>query len=94
MGVTALLIIIVFGLWGSIMYHFTSQMPDIGEISPTNWFLNRAIPTTITALAIGAAVIWASWFYLQSAPVTAILGLAGVLMWAVVMYYYIVRLPE
>ena len=93
-GVTALLIIIVFGLWGSVMYYFTSKMPDIGEISSTNWFLNRAIPTTITALAVGGAVIWASWYYLQNAPVTAILGLAGVLMWAVVMYYYIVQLPE
>lgn len=93
-AVTALAIVVVFGLWGGLMYRFTSQMPDIGEISPPNWFLNRAIPTTITAIAIGGAAVWASWVYLQNAPVTAILGLAAVLMWAAIMYYYIARLPD
>lgn len=92
--VTALAIIIVFGLWGWLMGHFTTQMPDIGEISPTNWFLSRAIPTTFTAIAIGGSVTYTSWVYLQNAPVTAILGLAAVLMWAAIMYYYIIRLPE
>ena len=91
---TALVTVIVFGLWGILMYHFTRQMPDIGEISPTNWFLSRAIPTTITAIAIGGVVVWTSWVYLQNAPVTAILGLATVLMWAAIMYYYITHLPE
>jgi hypothetical protein len=92
--VIALTTIIVFGLWGGLMYHFTRQMPDIGEISPTNWFLSRAIPTTITAMAIGGVIVWASWVHLQNAPVTAILGLTSVLMWAVIMYYYITHLPE
>ncbi len=92
--VTTLLVIIVFGLWGWLMYHFTTQMPDIGEISPPNWFLSRAIPTTITAIAIGSAVVWSLWVYLQNAPVAAIFGLAAVVMWAAIMYYYIIRLPE
>ena len=87
-------IIGVFGLWGTIMYRFTRQMPDIGEISPTNWFLSRAIPTTITTIAVGGAVVWVSWVYLANAPVTAILGLTMMLMWAAIMYYYISRLPE
>jgi hypothetical protein len=90
----ALITIIVFGLWGGVMVHFTRQMPDIGEISPTNWFLSRAIPTTITAVAIGGVIVWASWVHLQNAPVTAILGLTSVLVWAVIMYYYITHLPE
>jgi len=92
--VTGLAIMLVFGLWGSLMYRFTSQMPDIGEISPPNWFLNRAIPTTITAIAVGGAAVWLSWVYLQNAPVTAIISLAVVAMWAAIMYYYIIRLPE
>jgi hypothetical protein len=85
----ALVTTLVFGAWGGVMSYFTSQMPDIGEISATNWFLSRAIPTTITAIAIGGTIAWASWVHLQNAPVTAIIGLATALMWGAVMYFYI-----
>ncbi|RME96881.1 MAG: hypothetical protein D6768_20960 [Chloroflexi bacterium] len=93
-GITAAAIIAVFGLWGALMNRFTTQMPDIGEISPTNWFLSRAIPTTLTALAVGGAAVWITWVYLQNLPLVAIVGLAAVAMWAAIMYYYIIRLPE
>lgn len=93
-ALTGGLIIVVFGVWGGIMGHFTGQMPDIGEISPTNWFLSRAIPTTLTALAIGGAAVWLSWVYLENAPITAIIGLAAVAIWAAIMFFYIIRLPE
>jgi hypothetical protein len=86
--------IIFFGGWASLMVHFIGQMPGMGEISPTNWFLIRAIPTTLTALAIGAAVVWSSWDALQSAPVTAVLALAAFALWGVLMYYFISHLPE
>ncbi len=92
--VTAFVIIIVFGLWGRLMYHFTSQMPGISEISPPNWFLSRAVPTTLTAIAIGGAVVWTAWVYSQNAPATAILALAAFAIWGVLMFYFIIHLPE
>jgi membrane associated rhomboid family serine protease len=69
-------------------------MPSLGEISVTNWFLIRAIPTTVIALAIGGTVVWSSWVYLQNAPVTAILVIATAAIWGVLMYYFISHLPE
>jgi hypothetical protein len=91
---TALLTIIVFGLWGGLVYYFVSQMPSLGEISATNWFLIRAVPTTIAALPIGGAIIWSSWVYLNNAPVTAIITLTAFAIWGVLMYYFISHLPE
>ena len=92
--VTAIAIIVVFGLWGSIIYYFVADMPSLGEISTTNWFLIRAIPSTVTLFPIGAAAAWIVWLYLQSPPVTAIVVLAGFLVWGVIMFYFISHLPE
>jgi len=91
---TALLTIIVFGLWGGLVYYFVSQMPSLGEISATNWFLIRAVPTTIAALPMGGAIIWSSWVYLNNPPVTAIITLTAFAIWGVLMYYFISHLPE
>ena len=92
--VTTILTILFFGLWGGLMVYFIRQMPSLGEISVTNWFLIRAIPTTVVALAIGGTVVWSSWVYLQNAPVTAILVIAIAAIWGVLMYYFISHLPE
>ena len=91
---TALLTVIVFGLWGGAMHYFAAQLPGLGQISATNWFLIRAIPTTIASLAVGGALVWISWFYLQNAPVTAIIALAAFAIWGVLMFFYISHLPE
>lgn len=92
--VTTILTVLFFGLWGGSMVYFIRQMPSLGEISVTNWFLIRAIPTTVVALAIGGTVIWSSWVYLHNAPVTAILVIAFAAVWGVLMYYFISHLPE
>ena len=92
--VTTLITIVVFGLWGWLMSYFTRQMPSLGEISVTNWFLIRAIPTTLVAIASGGSIVWSSWVYLQNAPVTAILSLTVFAVWGTVMYFYISHLPE
>jgi hypothetical protein len=92
--VTSLLAIIVFGIWGGLMYYFIGQMPALGEISVTNWFLIRSIPTTLVALAIGGSISWTSWVYLNNAPTTAILALSAVVVWSIFMYYFISHLPE
>ena len=92
--VTTILTVIFFGVWAGLMYHFIKQMPSLGEISVTNWFLIRAIPTTVVALAIGGTVVWSSWVYLKNAPVTAILIIAIAAVWGVLMYYFISHLPE
>lgn len=91
---TASLTIIFFGAWGRIVYYFVAQMPSLGEISVNNWFLIRAIPTTVAALPIGAALVWTSWIYLENAPVTAIIALATFAIWGVLMYFFISHLPE
>ena len=91
---TALLTVIVFGLWGGLMYYFAAQLPGLGQISATNWFLIRAIPTTIASMAVGGAIIWMSWFYLQNVPVTVIIALAAFAVWGVLMYFFISHLPE
>jgi hypothetical protein len=92
--VVTILTVLFFGSWGGLMYYFIRQMPALGEISVTNWFLIRAVPTTVVALAIGGAIVWSSWVYLQNAPVTAILALATFAVWGVLMYFFISRLPE
>ncbi|HMQ56350.1 MAG TPA: hypothetical protein PKE64_26745 [Anaerolineae bacterium] len=84
----------VFGLWAGVMFYFVSQMPTIGEISTTNWFLIRAVPTTVSALPIIAAITWAIWAHVQNAPATAVMGLGGFLVWGVLMLYFISHLPE
>lgn len=92
--VTATVAVLFFGGWGGVMSYFISQMPRMGEISPTNWFLIRAIPTTVVALGAGVPLVWASWVMLASAPITAILAIAIFAVWGVVMYYFISHMPE
>ena len=92
--VTTILTVLFFGLWGGLMVYFIRQMPSLGEISVTNWFLIRAIPTTVVALAIGGTIVWSSWVYLANAAVTAILIIAVAAIWGVLMYYFISHLPE
>jgi len=92
--VTAILLFLVCSGWGYSMYYFIRQMPRLGEISVTNWFLIRSIPSTLVALGSGWAIVWSSWVYLQNAPVTAILTIAISLIWGVLMYYFISHLPE
>ena len=92
--ITTLLTVIVFGSWGGLMYYFTSQMPGLGEISPTNWFLIRAIPTTVISIAVGGTVIWSAWVYSQNAPFTAIVALGVFAVWGSLMFYFISNLPE
>ncbi|RME72910.1 MAG: hypothetical protein D6784_12755 [Chloroflexi bacterium] len=89
-----LVTLLFFGGWAALLAEFIRRMPDMGEISPTNWFLIRAIPTTVTALAIGGTVVWSSWHYLENAIITAVLALTAVIIWAVLMYFFISRLPE
>ncbi len=91
---TTLLIVLVFGLWGGLMYYFIGQMPGIGEISPTNWFLMRVTPTTLISAAIGGAAVWSAWVYTQSMPLAVLLGLGAAIIWGVLMAYFILNLPE
>ena len=91
---TSLLTVIVFGLWGWLMYYFIGQMPGIGEISPTNWFLMRVIPTTLISIAIGSAIVWSAWVYSQSMPLAVLLGLGAAIIWGALMAYFILNLPE
>lgn len=92
--VTSLIIIIFFGGWGGIIAYLLGQMPRLGEISVTNWFLIRSIPTTLVALAVGGAVVWSSWVYLKNAPITTILILAAFGIWGAFMFYFISHLPD
>jgi hypothetical protein len=91
---TALLTIIIFGLWGGLVYYFAAQLPSIGEISATNWFLIRGIPTTLTSLTIGGAISWTTWYYFQDPAATGILALATFAVWGTLMYFFISHLPE
>ncbi len=90
----ALLTGLVFGLWGGLMYYFADQLPNLGEISALNWFLIRAIPTTVASLAIGGAIVGSLWVYLENAPVTAIAALAAFAIWGTLMFFFISSLPE
>lgn len=91
---TAGLTVLTFGVWGSVIFYYVSQMPTIGEISATNWFLMRAVPTTVAAMPIGAAVVWLTWLYLHNPAVTTILALAAFMVWGMLMFYFITYLPE
>lgn len=91
----AALTVVFFGGWAYAMYYFINTMPkNIGEISVANWFLMRSIPTTVTAAAIGWAVVWPAWVYFENRPVTVLLGLAVAVVWAIFMVMFIIRLPE
>jgi len=91
---TTLLVVIFFGAWGGLMYYFIGQMPGIGEISPTNWFLMRVIPTTLIAAAIGGAIVWGIWVYTHNLPLVILLGLGTAIIWGAFMAYFILNLPE
>lgn len=86
--------VLFFGTWGGAMYYFIQQMPGLGEISPTNWFLIRVIPTTLIAIAAGGTVIWSSWVYLQAPLIPFFIALAVFLVWGVLMYFFISDMPE
>lgn len=92
--VVAILSVVVFGGWGALMAFFINQMPKLGEISVTNWFLIRAIPTTLVALGAGGPAVWAVWELSSNAPATAILMMAVFAVWGVLMYYFISHLPN
>jgi hypothetical protein len=91
---TALVLIVTFGGWGGLVYYLVGQTPKLGEISVTNWFLVRAIPTTLVALGAGGPAVWASWDALQNAAVTAILVIVVFAVWGVLMFFFISNLPE
>lgn len=90
----AIVSVLDFGGWGILMSYFIRQMPRMGEISPTNWFLIRAIPTTVVALGVGIPIVWVTWIILANAVVTAIVALAAFALWGAVMYYFISHMPE
>ena len=92
--VTAVVAVLFFGGWGALMSYFIGRMPRLGEISPSTWFLIRAIPTTVVALGAGGAVVWASWLMLMNARITSILSIVVFAIWGVVMYYFISHMPE
>jgi hypothetical protein len=92
--VPAIVAVLFFGGWGALMSYFIGRMPRLGEISPSTWFLIRAIPTTIVALGAGGAVVWASWVMLMNARITSILSIVILAIWGVVMYYFISHMPE
>ncbi len=91
---TALLTIVIFGAWGGVMYYFIGQMPALGEISVSNWFLIRAIPTTLVALGAGGAAVWTAWVYSPNGAIAAILTIAVAAIWGVLIYFFISHLPE
>ncbi len=92
--VTAVIATIFLAGWGALMSYFISRMPHLGEISPATWFFIRAVPTTLVALGIGGAWVWAVWVTFSNAPVTAILAIAAFAVWGAVMYYFISHMPE
>ncbi len=92
--VTAVIAVLFFGGWGALMSYFIRRMPHLGEISPTTWFLIRAIPTTLVALGAGGPVVWASWVIMMNAPLTATLAIVAFAIWGAVMYYFISHMPE
>ena len=89
-----LVTVVCFAAWGGAMYYFVSQMPGLGEISATVWFLIRAVPTTLVALAAGGAVIWSVWVYSQNLAIPALVALVIIAAWGGLMAYFILNLPE
>ena len=92
--VTAVVAVLLFSGWGGLMSYFITRMPKLGEISPTTWFLIRAVPATLVALGVGGPLVWASWVTLMNAPLTAILAIVAFAIWGGVMYYFISHMPE
>ncbi len=92
--ITSLVSIIVFGLWGAAMYTFIGLMPKMGEISPTNWFLIRAIPMSLVALGVGGPIIWLTWVFSASAALTGLFAFLVFAVWGVFMYFFISYMPE
>jgi hypothetical protein len=90
----AIVLIFTFGIWGSLIYYWLKQTPGMGEISSTNWFLIRAIPTTLVALGTGAPAAWASWALLANAIVTFVILIITFVAWGVLMFLFINNLPE
>ncbi len=91
---TSLVLIVSFGVWGGLIYYWLKQTPGMGEISTTNWFLIRAVPTTLVALGTGTPAAWASWALLENAPVTFIVLIAVFAVWGILMFLFINNLPE
>jgi hypothetical protein len=92
--VAAIVLIFTFGIWGSLIYYWLKQTPDMGEISSTNWFLIRGIPATLVALGTGAPAAWASWALLENAIVTFVILIITFAVWGVLMFLFINNLPE
>lgn len=90
----AVALVLFFGAWGGVMYYFVRQTPNLGEISVTNWFLIRAVPTTLVALGAGGPAVWVSWLALQNAIVTFVLIIVVFGVWGVLMFLFISNLPE
>jgi hypothetical protein len=90
----SIVLIVAFGSWGGLIFYWLLQTPGMGEISATNWFLIRAVPTTLVALGAGGAAVWASWAALQNAPFTFIILIAAFAVWGILMLYFILNLPE
>lgn len=90
----AIVLIFTFGIWGSLIYYWLKQTPDMGEISSTNWFLIRAVPTTLVALGTGVPAAWASWALLVNAIVTFVILIITFAVWGVLMFLFINNLPE
>jgi hypothetical protein len=90
----AVILILIFGIWGGLIYTWLKQTPGMGEISSTNWFLIRAIPTTLVALGTGVPAVWASWAVLENAIVTFVILIVTFAVWGVLMFLFINNLPE
>jgi len=90
----AIILVLTFGVWGGLIYYWLKQTPGMGEISTTNWFLIRAIPTTLVALGTGAPAAWASWAVLENAIVTFVILIITFAVWGVLMFMFINNLPE
>jgi hypothetical protein len=92
--VAAIILILTFGIWGGLIYYWLKQTPGMGEISSTNWFLIRGIPTTLVALGTGVPAAWASWAALENAIVTFVILIITFAVWGVMMFLFINNLPE
>jgi len=90
----AIVLILTFGIWAGLIYYWLKQTPGMGEISSTNWFLIRGIPTTLVALGTGAPAAWASWALLGNAIVTFVILIITFAVWGVLMFMFINNLPE
>ncbi len=90
----SLVLILTFGGWGGLIYYWLKQTPGMGEISVTNWFLIRAVPTTLVALGTGAPAAWASWEILENAIITFLILIITFAVWGVLMFIFISNLPE